>query len=76
MSDTNIRVLHCEVVEEEVQLSLTELCRASDADPALVQELVAHGVIEAQGRSRRAGSSPARACDERGWRCGCCTTCS
>lgn len=49
MSDTNIRVLQCEVVEEEVQLSLTELCRASDADPTLVQELVAHGVIEAQG---------------------------
>ena len=46
---TNISVLHCEIVEEEVELSLAELCRACAAEPGLVEQLVAHGVLEPRG---------------------------
>ena len=46
--------LQCQVVEEEVQLSLTELCQASSADRELVLQLVEHGVIEPQGDAPQA----------------------
>ena len=46
---SKLSVLHCQVVEEEVSMSLAQLCRACDADSALVRQLVEHGVIEPQG---------------------------
>ena len=49
MMQTNLSVLHCQVVEEEVQMTLAELCRACDAERELVLQLVEHGVIEPQG---------------------------
>jgi chaperone modulatory protein CbpM len=48
---TGLSLLQCQVVEEEVPLSLAELCQACDADAALVLELVEHGVIEPQGNT-------------------------
>lgn len=49
MTTTKLSVLHCEVVEEEVALSLADLCRACAADAELIQQLVAHGVLEPSG---------------------------
>jgi chaperone modulatory protein CbpM len=46
---TTLRFLQCQVVEEEVQMSLAELCQASSAERELVLQLVEHGVIEPQG---------------------------
>ena len=54
MMQTNLTVLHCQVVEEEVALSLAELCRACDAERELVLQLVEHGVIEPQGSAPQA----------------------
>lgn len=51
---TTLRFLQCQVVEEEVQLSLTELCQASSAERELVLQLVEHGVIEPQGDAPQA----------------------
>jgi chaperone modulatory protein CbpM len=49
MRRTSLSLVQCQVVEEEVQLSLAELCRACDTGTELVLELVEHGVIEPQG---------------------------
>jgi chaperone modulatory protein CbpM len=49
MTRTSLSLVQCQVVEEEVQLSLAELCRACDTETELVLELVEHGVIEPQG---------------------------
>jgi chaperone modulatory protein CbpM len=38
-----------EIVEEQVQLSLADLCHSGGASPALVAELVAHGLLEPAG---------------------------
>lgn len=38
-----------EVVEEQVELSLAQLCRCSSAEPSLVLELVAHGLLDPVG---------------------------
>lgn len=38
-----------EVVEEQVELSLTQLCRSCAAEPTLVFELVAHGLLDPGG---------------------------
>jgi len=51
---TTLRFLQCQVVEEEVQMTLTELCQASSAERELVLQLVEHGVIEAQGDAPQA----------------------
>lgn len=51
---TTLTFLQCQVVEEEVQLSLTELCQASSAERELVLQLVEHGVIEPQGDAPQA----------------------
>ena len=48
---SNLSILHCQVVEEEVQLSLAELCQACNAERELVLQLVEHGVIEPQGHA-------------------------
>jgi chaperone modulatory protein CbpM len=49
MMATNLSVLQCQVVEEEVQMTLADLCRVCDADSELVLQLVEHGVIEPLG---------------------------
>jgi chaperone modulatory protein CbpM len=51
---TQLTFLQCQVVEEEVQLSLTELCQASSAERELVLQLVEHGVIEPMGDAPQA----------------------
>ena len=51
---TTLTLLPCQVVEEEVQMSLTELCQASSAERELVLQLVDHGVIEPQGDTPQA----------------------
>jgi chaperone modulatory protein CbpM len=43
------RLLVCEVVEEQVELTLAELCQGSGAPEALVAELVAHGLLDPAG---------------------------
>ena len=49
MMATNLSVLQCQVVEEEVQMTLADLCRVCDAERELVLQLVEHGVIEPLG---------------------------
>ena len=46
---TTVSVLHCQVVEDEVWLSLLELCQACGSERELVLQLVEHGVLEPQG---------------------------
>jgi len=55
MTTTKLSILRCEVVEEEVELSLADLCRACAVDAELIQQLVAHGVLEPRG-----GAQPQR----------------
>lgn len=54
MTRTSLSVLHCQVVEEEVELSLAELCRACDVDSELVVQLVEQGLIEPRGSAPQA----------------------
>jgi chaperone modulatory protein CbpM len=49
MMQAKLSVLHCQVVEEDVPMTLAELCRACNAERELVVQLVEHGVIEPQG---------------------------
>jgi chaperone modulatory protein CbpM len=49
MMQTTLSVVHCQVVEEDVPMTLAELCRACNAERELVVQLVEHGVIEPQG---------------------------
>ncbi len=49
MKNIEVTTLHCEVVEEEVEMSLDQLCRACGARSELVLQLVEHGVLEARG---------------------------
>lgn len=46
MTRTSISVLVGQVVEDDLELSLAELCRACGAEGAIVEQLVAHGVVE------------------------------
>jgi chaperone modulatory protein CbpM len=54
MKQSSLSVLQCQVVEEDVPMSLAELCQACDAEHELVLQLVAHGVIEPQGAGPQA----------------------
>jgi chaperone modulatory protein CbpM len=49
MMQAKLSVVHCQVVEEDVPMTLAELCRACNAERELVVQLVEHGVIEPQG---------------------------
>ena len=51
---TKLTFLQCQVVEEEVQMSLAELCQACSAERELVLQLVEHGVIEPMGSAPQA----------------------
>ena len=46
MNKSHVAYLQCQVVEEEVEMSLDELCRACGADGELVMQLLEHGVLE------------------------------
>jgi chaperone modulatory protein CbpM len=54
MMRTSLTVLQCQVVEEEVSMSLAELCRACGTERELVVQLVEHGVVEPQGADPQA----------------------
>ena len=41
--------MRCEIVEEEVQLTLVQLCRACDVGSDAVVELVSQGLLEPAG---------------------------
>ena len=49
MMDTNLTLVHCQVVDEHTTFSLTELSQACGAERELVLQLVEHGVIEPLG---------------------------
>jgi chaperone modulatory protein CbpM len=51
MMATKLSLLQCQVVEEEVSMSLTELCQACGTQSELVLQLVLHGVVEPQGNA-------------------------
>lgn len=57
--------MRCEIVEEEIQLTLVQLCRACDVGSDAVVELVAQGVLEPAGSEPQewlfAGDNLARA---------------
>lgn len=65
MTDSDAAAMRGEVIEESVQLTLVQLCRACDAEPEALVELVAHGVLDPQGGNssdwRFAGDSLRRA---------------
>lgn len=50
MSPTSTRYLQGQVVEDEIELTLIELCQASDAPPEQVMVWVLEGVLEPSGR--------------------------
>ena len=54
MMRTSLTVLQCQVVEEEVPMSLAELCRACGTERELVVQLVEHGVVEPTGAGPQA----------------------
>ena len=54
MKPSTLTVLQCQVVEEDVPMSLAELCRACGTERELVVQLVEHGVVEPQGAGPQA----------------------
>jgi chaperone modulatory protein CbpM len=51
MKKSTLTVLTCQVVEEDVEMSLGELCQACGANDEMIRELVAHGVLEPRGEA-------------------------
>jgi chaperone modulatory protein CbpM len=51
MSKSGATLIHGTVVEEEVHLTLVELCQACNADEEYVLEWVAEGLLEPVGES-------------------------
>jgi chaperone modulatory protein CbpM len=54
MTRAGLDLVQCQVVEEELRLSLDQLCQACSAERELVQQLVAHGVLQPQGAEPQA----------------------
>ena len=54
MKQSSLTFLQCQVVEEDVQMTLAELCRACGTERELVVQLVEHGVVEPQGAGPQA----------------------
>lgn len=48
------RTLHLEIVEDNVQLTLAELCHTCDVHAEYVIELVEYGILHPRGREPRA----------------------
>jgi chaperone modulatory protein CbpM len=46
---TQLSVLQCQVVEDEIDMTLAQLCQACGAEREQVMQLVAHGVVEPRG---------------------------
>ena len=65
MSKTVINYLECQVVEEDIRLTLFELCEASHASEETITSLVLEGVLEPSGTQAQewqfSGSSLRRA---------------
>lgn len=65
MSKTEINYLECQVVEEDIHLTLFELCQASHASEETITSLVMEGVLEPIGQQAQewqfTGSSLRRA---------------
>jgi chaperone modulatory protein CbpM len=53
-----MEVLAGEILEEEMSLTLAELCRACDVHAELIMALVEEGVLEPRGRSMSQWSFP------------------
>jgi chaperone modulatory protein CbpM len=51
MSNSGVTLLHGAVVEEEVQLTLVELCQACNTEEQRIQEWIAEGLLEPVGES-------------------------
>jgi len=52
MTKELLKLLSGEIMEEDVEMSLAELCRSCEMTEAKVIELVEHGVIEPKGRQQ------------------------
>lgn len=50
MSNELLKLLSGEVLEEEVELTLAELCRACNLSADQVFELIEYGIVEPRGR--------------------------
>jgi len=50
MTDELIKLLSGDILEEDVNMTLAELCRACHLTAEQVFELVEHGVVDPQGR--------------------------
>lgn len=65
MSKTVINHIECQIVEEDMQLTLLELCQASHASEETITSLVLEGVLEPSGKQAQewqfSGSSLRRA---------------
>jgi chaperone modulatory protein CbpM len=46
--------LQCQIVEDDVEMTLAQLCQACGAEREQVLQLVAHGVVEPQGDAPQA----------------------
>ena len=53
MSDSNMPAVQCQVVEEEIHLTLLELCQACGAPEEQVSIWVLEGVLEPDGEQPR-----------------------
>ena len=51
MSKSGVTLLHGVVVEEEVQLTLVELCQACNAEEKYILEWISEGLLEPVGES-------------------------
>lgn len=49
MSETNVPPVHCQLVEEEIHLTLEDLCRACNAAEEQVTVWVIEGVLDPSG---------------------------
>ena len=58
------------IVEEEIHLTLQELCQACRASEEYVTTWVFEGVLEPIGEAPRTGASRGNPCGARGWPCG------
>jgi chaperone modulatory protein CbpM len=51
MSITNIKIIESSIVEDEVHMSITELCHATNAETEHVISWVYEGILDARGNS-------------------------
>ncbi len=61
MADFQVLVPEALVIEEELCFTLSELCQAGGAQPALVQSLVGEGLLQPTGRGPQEWQFPGAA---------------